>query len=148
VSTEEETNLAIFRELCANDAPKEGWQDAYRRTHHQDIIVNQPGRSEPITDLEEHLADVGSIVAAFPDLVLELPHRILFASGNAVCAITRFHGTMTGVLRRPDGTEFEPTGKRFDLDLGAVMLWRDGLMFEENLYWDLGPRWHDEPNRP
>lgn len=131
-----ETNLAIFQRLEAA-FPHEGWQDQFRRTHAEDVVVNEPGRSEPTTTLEEHIVEIARMGVAFPDFGVDLPHRIAFAHGDEICAVSRIHGTMTGALELEDGTRFEPTGKSFELELCTVAVWRDSMIVEENLFYDL-----------
>jgi len=132
----EQENLEIFKKL-ESVWPNPGWEEEFRRTHAPDVVVNQPGRIEPMTDLEEHIADVDAFGKTFPDIVIELPHRVIFASGDSTCSITNFHGTMTGPMTLPDGTEIPPTGKRFEAQLCTVAIWRDHMIVEENLFFDL-----------
>ena len=51
--------------------------------------------------------------------------------------MARFTGTMTGTLKRWDGSEIPPTGKSFEVDFYTVALWDDGQIVEENLMYDL-----------
>jgi hypothetical protein len=132
----EQENLETFKRLEAS-FPHPGWEDEFRRTHAPDVTVNQPGRAEPITNVEDHIADVTGFGSVFPDLVIDLPHRVLFASGDSTCSITRFHGTMTNAMPLPEEGEAPATGKRFEADLCTVAIWRDGVIVEENLFYDL-----------
>lgn len=45
--------------------------------------------------------------------------------------------TITGPLVLADGTEVPPTGKPFSVDFCTVAHWVDGLIVEENLFYDL-----------
>jgi hypothetical protein len=65
------------------------------------------------------------------------PYRVFFASGEWTCSISRLTGTMTGPLVLADGTEIPPTGKPFSVDFCTVAHWVDGLIVEENLFYDL-----------
>jgi hypothetical protein len=46
-------------------------------------------------------------------------------------------GTFTKPMPMPDGTSIPPTGKSFKLPMATFGHWgKDGVMFEEYLYWD------------
>lgn len=44
---------------------------------------------------------------------------------------------MTGPMQGPDGKEFAPTGKSFEVDFCTVARWDNGQIAEENLFYDL-----------
>jgi hypothetical protein len=134
--SDEARNLEIFRELEAA-FPDPGWQDHFRRTHAEDVVVNGPGARPPILGVEAHIADTAVFVDAFDDLRIHVPHRVLFADGDWTCSIAKMTGTMTGPMPTPDGGEVPATGKAFDLEIATIARWRDGLIVEENIQLDM-----------
>jgi hypothetical protein len=132
----EERNLAIFLELEAS-WPGGDWEETFRKTHAPDVVVHWPGGRAPTRGIEDHIREAGDFPSAFPDVNIELPHRVLFASGDWTCAITRFTGTMTGPMTAPDGTQIPPTNKSFDVDLCTVARWQNGMIVEEHIFFDL-----------
>jgi hypothetical protein len=102
------------------------------------VVVRWPGQPEPTRGIEDHTTESRWFWEAFPDQHLDnRPYRVFFASGDWTCSIAHFTGTMTGPLKRWDGSEIPPTGKSFEVDFYTVALWDNGQIVEDNLMYDL-----------
>ena len=44
---------------------------------------------------------------------------------------------MRGPMAGAEGREIPPTGKSFNVDFCTVARWRDGMIVEENLFYDV-----------
>jgi ketosteroid isomerase-like protein len=112
--------------------------DTFDSRHAPDTVVYWPGQPEPTRGRRDHRAESIELFKTFPDnRVGNLPYKTLFGSDDWTCSIARFTGTMTGPMKGADGKEIPPTGKSFDVDFCTVAHWRDGLIVEENLFYDL-----------
>jgi ketosteroid isomerase-like protein len=130
----ERSNLELMQ--IVDDAWNTQDWHTFSRHHTHDVVVQLPG--QPTTHgIEQHRSDAAHIFTMFPDnQVGNRPYRVLFASGDWTCSISRFTGTMTEPMHLPDGTVLPPTGKSFDLDFCTVARWVDGRIVEENLFYD------------
>ena len=136
MATTEERNMELMQTL--DDAWNGQDVEVFRARHQPDVVVRWPGQPEPTRGIEDHTTESRWFWEAFPDQHLDnRPYRVFFASGDWTCSIAHFTGTMTGPLKRWDGSEIPPTGKSFEVDFYTVALWDDGQIVEENLMYDL-----------
>jgi predicted ester cyclase len=133
--TQEEINMELFQ--TADDAWNAQDLETFSARHAKDVDVYLPGQPDQ-HGIDEHTEFALRSFKAFPDQRVEnRPYKVFFASGDWVLSIARYHGTMTGPLILPDGTEIPPTGKSFDVDFATVGHWKDGQMIEEYLFYDV-----------
>jgi len=111
--------------------------ETFGQRHTHNTVVRWPGQ-EPTHGVEAHKQEALDFFKTFPDQRVEnRPYKVLIASGDWTCSVARFHGTMTGPMKGPDGNEIPPTGKSFDVDFCTVARWENGQIVEENLFYDL-----------
>src|SRR5688500_2055856 len=132
----EQRNMELMQTL------DDGWnaQDVqtFRARHKPDVIVRWPGKIEPTVGIEAHTQESIDFWNTFPDQRLDnRPYRVFFASGDWTCSVARFQGTMSGPMKKADGTETPPTGKSFDVEFYTIAKWHEGQSVEENLMYDL-----------
>ena len=131
----EEHNMELMQTL--DDAWNAQDWDTFDQRHKPDVVVRWPGQP-PTNGADNHRAESIELFKTFPDNhVGNRPYKVLFASGDWTCSISRFIGTMTGPMKGPDGNEIPPTGKSFEVDFFTVAKWDDGQIVEENLMYDL-----------
>lgn len=133
--TMEERNMDLMKTL--DDAWNAQDTKVFRERHKPDVIVRWPGKTEPTVGIDDHTQESIEFWKTFPDQKLDLPYKVLFASGEWTCSIARFRGTMKGPMKMPDGTEIPPTGKSFDVNFCTVAKWHEEQIVEENLMYDL-----------
>jgi ketosteroid isomerase-like protein len=132
----EERNTELMQTL--DDAWNAKDVDVFRARHKPDVIVRWPGQPNPTVGIEDHTAESIAFWKMSPDQHLDnRPYKVFFASGDWICSIARFKGTMTGPMQGAGGTEIPPTGKAFDVDFYTIAKWDDGQIVEENLMYDL-----------
>ena len=131
----EKRNMELMQTL--DDAWNAQDMETFRQRHKPDVVVRWPGKP-PTHGIEDHVAESLEIFRTFPDQKIEnRPYKVFFASGDWMCSIARFTGTMKGSMKGEGGKEIPPTGKSFDVDFYTVALWDDGQIVEENLMYDL-----------
>jgi predicted ester cyclase len=132
----EERNKELMETL--DDAWNAQDVDVFQERHKSDVIVRWPGQPDPTRGIDAHTAESIAFWKTFPDQRVEIrPYKIFLADGDWTASVARFHGTMTGPMQGPDGTEIPPTGKSFDVDFCTIARWDDGQIVEENLMYDL-----------
>ncbi|MGV9316715.1 ester cyclase [Streptomyces sp. NPDC003691] len=130
-----EENMQFMQSL--DDAWNAQDWDAFDARHAPDTIVHWPGQPSPTRGREDHRAEAMAFFATFPDNhVANRPYQVLIGRGEWTCSVARFTGTMTGPMRGPGG-EIPPTGRAFAVDFCTVAHWADGMIVEENLFYDL-----------
>jgi hypothetical protein len=63
-------------------------------------------------------------------------HPIRFGSGNFTAVTGVFEGTFTKPMPIGNGKFIQPTGKKFNIPMATIGIWKDGVMTEEHLFWD------------
>jgi predicted ester cyclase len=135
--TKEEQNFKLFQ--SADDAYNAHDLETFAKRHKPNVLVRIPGAETH--GIDPHLDLFKGFIRAFPDGHMHnRPYRVSFASGDWVCTIARFTGTMTGPMTGPDGKEIPPTGKSFDVEACTVARWEDGQIVEENVFYDQATR--------
>jgi uncharacterized protein (TIGR02246 family) len=129
-----EQNMELFQK--ADDAWNAQDVEGFASAHTEDVVVYVPAQPTQ-HGLDAHKEFAVNSFRTFPDQrVHNRPYKVFFASGDWVCSIARYTGTMTGPMVAADGTEIPPTGKSFDVDFCTVGHWKDGKMVEEYLFFD------------
>ena len=109
-----EQNMRLFQE--ADDAWNAQDLEKFASAHAKDVVVYVPAQPTQY-GLEAHTEFAVNSFRTFPDQrVQNRPYKVFFASGDWVCSIARYTGTMTGPMVGADGPEIPPTGKSFDVD--------------------------------
>lgn len=104
------------------------------RLHADDVIVYNPDMSK-VVGMDQHGKDMGSVLNAFPDLVIE-SHPIKFASGDWTAGLAVSKGTFKNPFILPNGTELKPNGSKFVQYMITLAKWKDGKILEEYLFYD------------
>jgi hypothetical protein len=63
---------------------------------------------------------------------------VRIADEQWTCTIARLTGSMTGPLKRSDGTMLEPSRQTFDTTFATIARWADGKIVEEYEFLDVG----------
>ena len=90
--------------------------------------------------LEKHIEDLKFMFSFAPDnRIKEHPVRFGTADGEWTAVTGWLEGTFTKPMVLPDGKSIPPTGKAYRIPMATICHWgRDGVMFEEYLFWDNG----------
>lgn len=103
-------------------------------SHAKDILVYYPDGSTTV-GLEDHIKALKPMFVFAPDTKITV-HPIRFGSGKYTAVTGVIEGTFSKPMPLPDGSSIPPTGKSFKLPMVTIGLWKDGVMYEEHLYWD------------
>jgi hypothetical protein len=105
-------------------------------SHSKDIKVYWPDGHFTL-GIDRHIADLSAMFVYAPDTRIK-QHPIRF--GNSTGEWTAVTGVMEGTFTKPmpigGGKFIQPTGKSFKLPMCTIGHWKDGVMFEESLFWD------------
>lgn len=130
---ETEANLVKFDTLDFVVYSNQNWKRLHE-THSQNIKVVYPDGSITI-GLEEHIKQLAPMFTFAPDTKI-IEHPIRFGSGIYTAVTGYIQGTFTKPMMLADGVSIPATGKKFKLPMCTVGLWKDGTMYEEQLFWD------------
>lgn len=128
-----EQNLNKFDTLDFVVYSKQEWERLHE-SHAKDIKVVYPDGSVTV-GLEEHIAQLKPMFTFAPDTKITV-HPIRFGSGNYTAVTGYIEGTFSKPMVLGNGTSIPPTGKSFKLPMCTIGLWKDGVMYEEHLFWD------------
>jgi hypothetical protein len=103
-------------------------------SHSKDVIVNWPD-GHHTNGIERHIEDLKALFVYAPDTAIK-QHPIKFGRDGFTCVTGFMTGTFTKPMPIGDGKFIQPTGKAFSVPMCTVGHWKDGVMFEEFLYWD------------
>jgi len=131
-------NLATFDDLDFRVYTTQQWQDLHK-SHSKDVIVHWPD-GHTTQGIEKHIEDLKVMFTFAPDnRILEHPVRFGTADGEWTAVTGWLEGTFTKPMATPDGKSIAPTGKAYRIPMATIGHWgKDGIMFEEYLYWDNG----------
>ena len=131
-------NLATFDDLDFRVYTNQQWQDLHK-SHSKDVIVHWPD-GHTTQGIEKHIEDLKVMFTFAPDnRILEHPVRFGTADGEWTAVTGWLEGTFTKPMATPDGKSIAPTGKAYRIPMATIGHWgKDGIMFEEYLYWDNG----------
>jgi hypothetical protein len=131
-------HLATFDDLDFRVYSGQQWQDLHK-SHSKDVLVHWPdGHTEQ--GLEKHIEDLKVMFTFAPDnRILEHPARFGTADGEWTAVSGWLEGTFTKPMAIGGGKFIEPTGKAYRIPMATIGHWnKEGVMFEEFLYWDNG----------
>jgi ketosteroid isomerase-like protein len=130
-----EENLKRMVEL--DDAWNAQDWETVGRFHTADVAVFWPGGAPPTRGRHNHIEEAKGYANTFPDnRVGNRPYRVIFGQGDWTCTVAEHTGTFRGPLKTAQGV-VEPTGKKFSVDFCTVAHWKDGVIVEEKLFYDL-----------
>ena len=129
-------NLATFDDLDFRVYTGQQWQDLHR-SHSKDVLVHWPD-GHTTKGLERHIEDLKVMFTFAPDnRILEHPVRFGTADGEWTAVTGWLEGTFSKPMALPDGKSIPPTGKSYRIPMATIGHWgKDGIMFEEYLFWD------------
>lgn len=103
-------------------------------SHADNILVYYPDGSTTV-GLEDHIKALDPMFVFAPDTKIKV-HPIRFGTGQYTAVTGELEGTFSKPMPLPDGSSIPPTGKSFKLPMVTIGLWKDGVMYEEHLFWD------------
>jgi hypothetical protein len=129
-------NLANFDDLDFRVYTGQQWQD-FHKSHSQDILVQWPD-GHTTKGLDIHIEDLKVMFTFAPDnRIKEHPVRFGTPDGEWTAVTGWLEGTFTQPMALPDGKSIPPTGKAYRIPMATIGHWgKDGIMFEEYLFWD------------
>ena len=128
-------NLVKFDTLDFTVFTNQEWVRLHE-SHSKDIKVNWPD-GHFTTGIEKHIADLSAMFVYAPDTRIK-QHPIRFGNntGEWTCVMGIMEGTFTKPMPIGNGQFIQPTGKSFKLPMCTIGHWKNGIMFEESLFWD------------
>ena len=126
-------NLVTFDTLDYTVFTNQQWTRLHE-SHSIDIKVNWHD-GHFTTGIQRHIADLKAMFVYAPNTSIK-QHPVRFGSNNMTCVIGIMTGTFTAPMPIGNGKFLQPTGKSFKLPMCTVGIWKDGVMIEENLFWD------------
>ncbi len=131
-------NLANFDDLDFRVYTGQQWQDLHR-SHTKDVVVHWPD-GHTTQGIEKHIEDLKYMWTFAPDnRIKEHPVRFGTPDGEWTAVTGWLEGTFTKPMVLPDGKTIQPTGKAYRIPMATIGHWnKDGIMFEEFLFWDNG----------
>src|SRR5690349_4489875 len=131
-------NLANFDDLDFRVYTNQQWQDLHK-THSKDVIVHWPD-GHTTQGIEKHIEDLKYMWTFAPDnRIEEHPVRFGTVDGEWTAVTGWLEGTFTKPMVLADGKSIPPTGKAYRIPMATIGHWgKDGIMFEEFLFWDNG----------
>jgi hypothetical protein len=138
VPSELARNLANFDDLDFRVYTGQQWQDLHK-THTQDVVVHWPD-GHVSKGLEKHVEELKALFTFAPDnRIKEHPVRFGTPDGEWTAVTGWLEGTFTKPMVLPDGKTIPPTGKAYRIPMATIGHWnKEGIMFEEHLFWDNG----------
>lgn len=106
----------------------------FHESHGQNIKVYWPDGHITV-GLAKHIEDMKAMFFYAPDTRIK-QHPIRFGSGNFTAVTGVFEGTFTKPMPIGNGKFIQPTGKKFNIPMATIGIWKDGIMTEEHLFWD------------
>lgn len=130
-----EKNLITFDTLDYTVFSNQQWTRLHE-SHSKDVKVNWPDGHFTV-GIEKHIADLSAMFIYAPDTrIKQHPIRFANSTGEWTCVTGVFEGTFTKPMPIGNGKFIQPTGKAFKMPMCTVGHWKDGIMFEEFLFWD------------
>lgn len=129
-------NLANFDDLDYRVYTGQQWQD-FHKSHSKDILVHWPD-GHTTKGLDTHIEDLKVMFTFAPDnRIKEHPVRFGTPDGEWTAVTGWLEGTFTKPMALADGKSVPPTGKAYRIPMATIGHWgKDGVMFEEYLFWD------------
>lgn len=128
-------NLTTFDTLDFTVFSNQEWTRLHE-SHSKDVKVNWPDGHFTV-GIEKHIADLSAMFVYAPDTrIKQHPIRFANSTGEWTCVTGVFEGTFTKPMPIGNGKFIQPTGKAFKMPMCTVGHWKNGIMFEEYLFWD------------
>jgi hypothetical protein len=128
-----EANLVKFDTLDFVIYSTQNWKRLHE-SHAKNIKVVYPDGSVTV-GIDEHIKQLTPMFTFAPDARINV-HHIRFGSGIYVAVTGYVEGTFSIPMISADGTSIAPTNKKFKLPMCTTRVWKDGVMIEEQLFWD------------
>lgn len=106
----------------------------FHESHGKDIKVVWPDGHVTV-GLAKHIEDMKALFVYAPDTRIK-QHPIRFGAGNLTAVTGVMEGTFTKPMPLGNGKFIQPNGKKFRLPMATIGIWKDGVMIEEQLFWD------------
>jgi len=106
----------------------------FHESHSQNIKVYWPD-GHLTTGLAKHIEDMKALFVYAPDTRIK-QHPLRFGSGDFTAVTGVFQGTFTKPMPIGGGKFIQPTGKKFNIPMATIGIWKNGVMIEEHLFWD------------
>jgi SnoaL-like polyketide cyclase len=131
-------HLATFDDLDFRVYSGQQWQDLHK-SHSKDVVVHWPD-GHVTKGIEKHIEDLKVMFTFAPDnRIKEHPVRFGTADGEWTAVTGWLEGTFTKPMGAGEGKTIQPTGKAYRIPMATIGHWgKDGVMFEEFLFWDNG----------
>jgi hypothetical protein len=131
-------NLANFDDLDFRVYTTQQWQDLHK-SHSKDVIVHGPD-GHVTQGIKKHIEDLKYMWTFAPDnRIVEHPVRFGTQDAEWTAVMGWLQGTFTKPMVLPDGKVIQPTGKAYRIPMATIGHWnKDGVLFEEFLFWDNG----------
>jgi hypothetical protein len=131
-------NLANFDDLDFRVYTGQQWQDLHK-SHTKDVLVHWPD-GHTTKGIEKHIEDLKVMFTFAPDnRIKEHPVRFGTPDGEWTAVTGWLEGTFTKPMAIGGGKSIPPTGKAYRIPMATIGHWgKDGIMFEEYLFWDNG----------
>jgi hypothetical protein len=128
-----EQNLQKFDTLDFVVYSNQEWERLHE-SHAQNIKVYYPDGS--FTEgLGAHIAQLKPMFVFAPNTKITV-HPIRFGTGQYTAVTGFIEGTFSQPMPIGNGKSIPATGKSFKLPMVTIGLWKDGVMYEEHLFWD------------
>lgn len=128
-----EANLVKFDTLDFVIYSTQNWKRLHE-SHAKNIKVTYPDGSVTI-GLDDHIKQLTPMFTFAPDTKIT-EHPIRFGSGQYTAVTGYIQGTFSKPMILADDTSIPATGKKFKLPMCTIGMWKDGVMYEEQLFWD------------
>jgi len=128
-----EVNLQKFDTLDFVIYSTQDWKRLHE-SHAKNIKVTYPDGSVTI-GLDEHIKQLSPMFTFAPNTKIT-EHPIRFGSGKYTAVTGYVEGTFSKPMDIGNGKTIPATGKSFKLPMCTIGIWKDGVMIEEQLYWD------------
>lgn len=138
IPPELEKNLATFDDLDFRVYSGQKWEDLHK-SHAEDVIVHWPD-GHTTKGIQKHIEDLKYMFTFAPDnRIVEHPARFGTQDGEWTAVSGWLEGTFTKPMTLAGGKVIQPTGKAYRIPMATIGHWnKDGIMFEEFLFWDNG----------
>jgi uncharacterized membrane protein YphA (DoxX/SURF4 family) len=126
-------HLATFDELDYVVFTQQQWTRLHE-SHSKDVTVYWPD-GHATHGIDKHIADLSAMFVYAPDTRIKV-HTVKIGQGEWTAVIGIMEGTFTKPMPTGEGKFIQPTGKPYRITMCTVGHWKDGVMFEEYLFWD------------
>jgi SnoaL-like polyketide cyclase len=126
-------NLKTFDNLDYVVFSGQKWE-RLKESHAPNVKVVWPDGHVTV-GIEQHIQDLKGLFVHAPNTRIK-DHPVGFGVGNMTVVEGVFEATFTKPLPDGKGGFIQPTGKSVKIPMSTIGFWKDGLMYEEHLFWD------------